>query len=230
MTDIHTIATSRRSLLAGFGLGAGALVLPGCSSFGYGPIDAIERLLLLSSQRAFDRMTAPGGFWDQQVAQIGLNSIFGSRGDVLSRILTGGLFKNRLEDAFADIAVDGAEAAAPIVYDTVRTIGYRNAADLITGGPRAATSFLRGNMGTTLIEAMVPELGQAMRISQDPLIGQVVSGLSGVDVNGISRNFSSGIDNAIWNEIGFEEENIRRDPRSTRDPAIIAVFGGAGAF
>jgi hypothetical protein len=50
---------------------AGALLLAsGCATTGYGLsfTDAIRRLLLLSSERAFARLTAPGGYWDQQVS------------------------------------------------------------------------------------------------------------------------------------------------------------------
>ena len=123
-----------------------------------------------------------GGFWDQQVAQIGFGELLGTRGDVLSRILTSALFKDRLETAFGDIAYEGAERAAPLVTDAVRTIGIQNAIDLVRGGPTAATTFLRGSMGRTLVEAMVPELGEAMRVAQDPLVGELLQGLTGVDL------------------------------------------------
>jgi hypothetical protein len=38
------------------------------------------------------------------------------------------------------------------------------------------------------------------------------------------------VDRAIWGEIVREEAAIRADPRATRDPAIIAVFGPARAI
>jgi len=222
---------SRRALLGG-AMGAAIITLPGCQSVGGGfsLVDAIRRLLLLSSERAFARLVAPGGYWDDAVGTLGLNALLGTRGNVLGSILTSTLFKNRLESAFADIAVDGAERAAPLVADAVRTIGIQNALALVNGGPSAATGFLREQIGSTLVEAMVPELGQAMRIAQEPLVGHLITGLTGIDVAGVSRNLAATIDNAVWREIGVEEAAIRANPRSTNDPLLITVLTGASAL
>jgi hypothetical protein len=230
MTDILVKPTGRRAFLGGLSLGGAALVLPGCAGLpGFSMVDAVQRILFLSSERAFGRMLQSDGFWDQQVAQLGLGDLLGTRGNVLSRILTSALFKNRLENAFGDIAYEGAERAAPLVTDAVRTIGIQNAIDLVRGGPTAATGFLRQSMGRTLIEAMVPELGTAMRVASDPLVGELLQGLTGVDLAGATNRFATNIDDTIWREIGVEEAAIRRDPQATRDPLIIGVFGaGAG--
>lgn len=222
MTDILT----RRRLLAGMGA-TSLLALPACSSVGggYSLTEAIRRLLLLSSERAFARLTAPGGFWDEQVARIGLNSLLGTRGDVLSRILTSQLFKDRLEGAFADFAVDASYRAAPLVTDAVRTIGFQNAVDLVRGGPSAATDFLKADMGTALLDAMLPGLDRAIRVAEDPLVGQAVNAITGVDVTGIASRVGTRVNDAIWAEMGREEALIRRDPEATRDPLLIGVFG-----
>ena len=227
MTDILEKTTGRRSFLGGMSLGGAALALSGCAGLpGFSLTDAIQRLLYLSSERAFDRMLQQNGFWDQQVAQLGLDNVLGARGGVLNTILTSALFKDRLYDAFGDIAYRGAERAAPLVTDAVRVIGVRNAIDLVNGGPRAATSYLRGQMGMRLIDAMVPELGDAMRVANDPLVGQALSALVGVDVPQVANRVATSIDNTIWGEIGKEEAEIRRDPAATRDPVLASVFGG----
>ena len=216
----------RRAFLAGSLATGAALALPGCATYqGYSFTEAIRRLLLLSSENAFARMTAPGGFWDQQVAQIGLGQFFGSRGNVLTSILTSALFKSRLERAAAGIAVDASYRAAPVVADAVRTIGFANAVALVHGGPTAASTFLRQEMGEQLIVAMVPEIGDALRVAQDPLIGQLLSGLTGVDAAAVTRGFATKVDNVVWGEIAREEAAIRADPAATRDPLLIGVFG-----
>lgn len=224
-------AVPRRGFIAGSLATTGVLLLPACQSTGQISFtEAIRRLLLISSQRAFARMTAPGGYWDEQVARIGLNGFLGSRGGTVASILTSPLFKGRLESAFADIAEEGSYRAAPLVADAVRTIGIANAVALVRGGPTAATAFLRGEMGVTLIEAMVPQVGDALRVAQDPVVGQLLSALTGVDVSTVSRDFSRRVDDAIWNEIGVEEAAIRADPRSANDPLITAALGAARAF
>ncbi|HEU4651118.1 MAG TPA: DUF4197 domain-containing protein [Croceibacterium sp.] len=219
---------SRRAFVAGSLAAAAALALPGCATTGaFSFTEAIRRLLVLSSENAFARMTAPGGFWDQQVAAVGLNRFFGTRGNVLANILTSTLFKSRLEGVVADMAVDASYRAAPIVADAVRTIGWANAVDLIRGGPTAASAYLRQEMGPALIDAMVPGVGEALRVAQDPLIGQLMAGLTGVDVGGMANSFAREVDDAIWGEIAREEAAIRADPYATRDPVLIGAFGSA---
>ncbi|QWC56039.1 DUF4197 family protein [Erythrobacter sp. 3-20A1M] len=233
MTGLLTKATQRRAFMGGAMTATGGLLLAGCatSPFGrYGLTDAVRELLFLSSDRAFARLTAPGGFWDKQVATVGLDRLLGARGNVLASILTSALFKARLQDAFAQFALDASARAAPVVTDAVRVIGIRGAVDLITGGPTAATSFLRADLGNGLIEAMVPELAQAMRVSREPLVDRALSSLTGVDVAGVANRVAGSVNDAIWTEIGREEAAIRADPASTRNPAIIAVFGGAQAL
>jgi hypothetical protein len=222
---------SRRAFIAGSLAATAVLTLPGCATTGvFSYTEAIRRLLVLSSENAFARMTAPGGFWDQQVAQIGLNQMFGSRGNVLANILTSTLFKSRLEGIAAGMAVDASYRAAPVVADAVRTIGWANAIDLIRGGPTAASSYLRQEMGTALIDAMVPGVGDALRVARDPLVGQLLAGMTGVDVGGVATTFATEVDDAIWGEIAREESAIRANPSATRDPVLIGAFGSGAVF
>ncbi|MXO72586.1 DUF4197 domain-containing protein [Alteraurantiacibacter buctensis] len=228
MTALHERALDRRKLIGTMLVGGAVLTLPACATTGrWSLVDAIRELLYLSSTRAFARLTADGGYWDQSVGVLGLEGFLGSRGGVLANILTSQLMKGRLERAFADVAEDASDRAAPLVADAVRVIGFQNAIDLVRGGPTAATAFLRQEMGNALVEAMVPEVGEAMRLAQDPLIGQLLSALTGVDVGFVANSFSTRVNDVIWQEIGFEEAAIRRDPRSTNDPLLIGVFGAA---
>ncbi len=231
MTGLIAKHANRRAFLQTGGIGALALALAGCASLpGFSMTDAVRRLLLLASENAFARLTAPDGYWDQQVGRLGLSNLIGARGDILSTLLTSALFKDRLEGAFADIAVEGSARAAPIVTDAVRVIGLANAVQLVRGGPKAATQALRGELGGRLIEEMVPELGQAIRIASDPLVAELINSAAGTDVSGIAQRLAGNIDDAIWTEIGTEEAAIRANPRSTNDPVLIGVFGIGSAL
>ncbi|MGB3752362.1 MAG: DUF4197 domain-containing protein [Parerythrobacter sp.] len=232
--DILGSTLERRGFLksgAGAGAALGLIGLSGCAGTGgLGLTDAIQRLLLLSSERAFARLTADGGYWDQQVGTVGLNTILGTRGNILSSILTSTLFKSQLQGAFADLAITGARRAAPLVADAVRIVGVTAAERLVRGGPTAATSFLRGQMGDTLVRAMVPELDQGIRLANNPVIGRALTQLTGVDVGSVVSRFSDTINNAIWTEMGAEERAIRADPSATNDPLLMGVFGLTGAL
>jgi hypothetical protein len=228
MSETPNVMPTRRRLLVGAAGGAALLLLPACA--GTGPAftmeEAVRRLLLAASDNAFARLTEPGGFWDEQVARIGLDQFLGSRGNTLSRILTSQLFKDRLEERFASFAIDASFRAAPVVTDAVRVIGFENAIALVRGQPDAASTFLRQEMGPALIDAMVPELGEAIRLAEDPLVGEALGALTGVRVGEVAGRIGREVDDAIWGEIAREEAAIRADPGATRDPVLIAVFGG----
>ena len=66
---------------------------------------------------------------------------------------------------------------------------------------------------------------QAMRIAQDPLVGQLISAAVGVDVGLAANRVAGSVNTTIWDEIGREEAAIRADPRSTNDPVLIGAFG-----
>lgn len=221
-----SMLVARRTMLGGM-TSLAVLSVAGFASYpAFSLEEAVRRLLFLSTDRAFARLLAPGGFWDDKVTRLALPEAIGNRGGVLARILTGPIVKDRLQRAFNDMAYDAAERAAPAVTDAVRTIGIRNALALLRGSdPMGATAFLHQEMGTSLVEIMVPEFGDAIRVSRDPLVGEVLAALTGVNVSGIASSLAYEADNAIFRAIGREEAAIRADPRSTNDPVLMAAFG-----
>lgn len=221
MNSLASTMPSRRAFLGG----SAALALAACSSVR--PIsftEAVRRLLMLASDNAFAQLTAPGGFWDREVVRLDLPSVFDKRGVVLQAILTSAPVKQRLQREFNHVAERASYRAAPVVAETVRTIGIENAVALLRGGPTAATGFLRGNMAGSLIDVMAPELGDGLRVAKDPIVGQAIAALSGIDLNGVARSFSVDVDNAIWGEIGRQEAEIRAHPEKTNDPLLIAAL------
>jgi hypothetical protein len=224
METLETGNVARRAFLAG-AAGAAVLALPGCQSMGgFSMIDAVKKLLTLSSQNAFARLTAPGGFWDSSVARFEVPELFSGSGGTLKALLTTAAFKQQLQRQLNIAAEKGAERAAPLVVETVRNISVPDAVGLIRGGPTAATSWLRAEMGAGLINAMVPGLGDAINLSSDPVLSQAIKALAGVDLGQVAQAVAIRADNSIWYQIGAEESAIRANPESTRDPLLIGVF------
>jgi hypothetical protein len=214
----------RRMVLAGF-LATGALALPGCTTIGKPSYtDIIENLLMLSSQRAFARLTQPDGFWDSSVARINLPVLFGRPGSVAQKVFRSPLFKEKLQHELNRIAEDGARVAAPIVYDAVRSLTVTDALALLRGGDTSATTFLRQSMGSGLVNAMIPELDRVMRMAEDPILNTAVNALTGVNMADAAHALALEADNAIWYEIGAQEADIRAHPESTNDGALIAAL------
>lgn len=226
MTGLIETRLNRRAIVLGGGATLVALIGPGCSSVpGFDLTEAVRRLLLVSSENAFARLLQPGGFWDEQVGQLGLERLLGSRNTVLTRVLTSDVVKRRVEASFADVAIEGSRRAAPVVTEAVRLIGFENAVDIVRGGPRAATEALRGELGGRLIDELVPKLSQVIQLSSDPLIAQTLGTSMGADISDVVQRLAGNIEEAIWDQMGLEEEQIRANPQSTGDPVLIGVFG-----
>lgn len=215
---------TRRSLLAA-GCTLPLLALPGCASIpGLGMVDAIRRLLTLSSQRAFARLLNENGFFEDEAARIGLPQT----GALASALLRTPLVQNELLRLMNRAAANAAEVAAPMVYDTIRSMSFSDAMSLVRGGPTAATDLLERTMGNAIVEAMFPGVGNALRAFDNGILNQVVRGATGIDFQGLQRHVSESAARGIYRAIGREEAAIRANPRATGDPLIIGVFGLAG--
>ncbi len=235
-TELTSGDGSRRDFISGAAAFGGVVLagsmLSGCAGIpGFGLTDAIRRLLSRASTNALTALMAPGGFYDNELTRLDIPPVFGSNraGNIVSTVLGSGVFRNRLQRQLNRAAEDGAERAAPLVADAVRVVGINAAEQIIRGGPSAATAFLRGEMGLSLVEAMVPAIGDAMRLADDQVVSEALRAVTGVDLGGIARDVSARADNAIWSAIGREEAAIRANPRATNDPVLIGVFGGLGA-
>lgn len=222
----------RRAVL-GLGAAAGLLALPGCSTLpGLSLTEAVKRLLTLSSQNAFAELLQPNGFLDSQIARITVpDSLGGSRAtNIATALLRSKPIQDRLLRQVNRAAEEGAELAAPIVAETIRNMSIADALAIINGGPRAATSLLQGQLGNTLVERMLPGIGNGLRLFDNEIINLVLSQVTNVDFSGISRDVSNKVSDAIYRSIGAQEESIRANPRSTNDPLLIAVLGAGGGF
>lgn len=222
----------RRSVL-GMGVAAGLLALPGCSSLpGLSLTEAVKRLLTLSSQNAFAELLQPNGFFDSQIARITVpDSLGGSRvTSVATALLRSKPIQDRLLRQVNRAAEEGAELAAPIVAETIRNMSIADAVAIINGGPRAATSLLQGQLGNTLVDRMLPGIGNGLRLFDNEIINLVLSQATNVDFSSISRDVTNKVSDAIYRSIGAQEASIRANPTATNDPLLIAVLGAGKAF
>lgn len=218
---------SRRNILLS-GAAIATLTLPGCQSLpGFSLTEAIRRLLTLASQNAFAMLLQPDGFYDSSVARIALPDRFGGNNGsgIASAILQSRAFRDRLQRQLNRAAEKGAERAAPLVADAVRNVSIQDAAALVRGGPQAASLFLRGQMGISLVNIMLPGISEGLRLFDDQIISQAVRSVTGFDVAALAQDITRKADDSIWAAIGQEESSIRADPRKTNDPVLMGVFG-----
>ena len=222
----------RRAVL-GFGAVAGLLALPGCSNLpGLSLTEAVKRLLTVSSQNAFAQLLQPNGFLDSEAARISVpDSLGGTRvAGIATALLRSRPVQDRLLKQVNRAAEKGAELAAPIVADTIRSMSIHDAPAIINDGPRAATALLQGQLGDTLVDRMLPGIGQGLHLFDNEIINLVLSQVTNVDFNAIRRDVTIKVNDAIFRSIGAQEEAIRANPRATNDPLLIAVLGARKAY
>lgn len=218
------LLTRRRLIAAGFTLPL--LALPGCATLGgFGFEDAIRRLLTLSSQRAFARLLQENGFFEDDFARIPLPPELSGAGAVASALLRTSLVQDQLLRLMNRAAANAAEAAAPIVYDSIRSMSFGDAVALVRGGPTAATDFLERAMGDAIVDAMFPGVGNALRLFDNGVINRVVQAATGIDFGSLQRHVTRSAARGIYRAIGREEAAIRANPRETGDPVLTGVFG-----
>ena len=203
--------------------------LPACTTLGdlqgFGFENALRRLLTVSSQRAFANLLTDNGFFSDELARVPLPPQFAGAGGIASALLRTPAVQNQLLGVMNRAASEAAEAAAPIVYDSIRNMTISDAMALVRGGPTAATDFLQRAMGTAIVDAMFPGVGNALRLFDSGIVNQVVQAATGISFAGLQRHVSETAANGIYRAIGREEAAIRANPSSANDPTIASVFG-----
>ena len=223
-------AFSRRSLL-GAGLCLPVFLLPGCATrlgdLGFGLEDAIRRMLTLSSQRAFARLLTEEGFFQDELARVELPPQVGGSGvaSALAVALGTRAVQDRLLRVVNFAAAQAADRAAPVVYESIRNMSIANAVGLVRGGPMAATDFLQRSMGDAIVNAMLPEVGEALRSAEGGIIGRTLRVARGIDFAGLQADVTRKAANGIYRAIGREEAAIRANPQASGDPVLAGVFG-----
>lgn len=204
-------------------------VVTGCAGGpgGYAVDEGVRRLLTLSSQRAFGRLLAPGGFYDSEVARIKPPEALGGRGDVMGAILQTGAVRRQLAIALNDVAGEAAERATPVVLDSIRGLTIPDAVAVLRGGPTAATSLLQQRAGGAVLDALLPGVTRGLRSDLAEMAGAALAARTGIDYVELGQTVAAQASDGIFRAIGREEAAIRADPRSTRDPVLIALLGTA---
>jgi hypothetical protein len=219
---------TRRAVIAG-GFTLPLLALPGCTTLGslggFGFEDAIRRILTISSQRAFARLVQDNGFFQDELARVPLPPQLGNAGGIASVLLGSSAVQNQLLSLMNRAAANAAEAAAPVVYDSIRSMSITDAISIVRGGPSAATAYLQRSMGDAIVNAMFPGVGRALQAFDNGIVNQIVQSATGINFAGLQNHVTRSAAQGIYRAIGREEAAIRANPQSSGDPVLTGVFG-----
>lgn len=221
---------SRRSLLLGVGVAMPLLLVPACATTGLdgGVTEALRRLLAISSQRALTRLVADNGFLNDPEARLSFPSAPDDRSAaVLGALLRSAPVQQQLSLLINRAAGEAADRAAPLI-DSIRSLTFADALGIVRGGPTAATTYLERSIGDRIIDAMLPEIGGALRqFDGNSILGPVLGAATGINVAGIQRAVTQQAARGLWRAIGREEATIRTTPSLARDPLVESVLGGS---
>jgi transcriptional regulator with AAA-type ATPase domain len=218
---------SRRQILATTAL-LPLVGLAGCATdLRYRLTEVIRRLLTLSSQRAFARLLAPDGFLGDELARVTLpDALGGNRATtILQALLLTGPVRERLLKQVNRAAARASERAAPMVADAILKTPFLDAEAIVRGGPEAATSVLRQQMGDALLTALVPGADEGLRLFDNQVVTDVLKLATGIDFAALRDDVAHKTSDSIYRAIGREEAAIRANPSETNDPMLIAIFG-----
>ena len=220
---------TRRRLVAA-ALAVPFFALPGCATRLGDLVNlegAIRRLLTLSSQRAFARLLTDEGFFRDDIARIEPPPQLG--GNAVTAALAVALGTRAVQDRLLrlvnEAAEEGAQAAAPVVYDSIRDMSISDAVRIVRGGPTAATDYLAGQVGDRIFDAVFPGVGNALRVAQGGIVQRVLRTATGIDFAGLQADVARKASAGIYRAIGRDEASIRANPQSADDPVIAGVFG-----
>lgn len=221
-----TVEITRRTLLAA-AAASPIVTLAGCAGGGFSLVDAIRELLSLSSQRAFASLMRENGFYDDALARVSVpEALGGSKASIfVSAILKSSAFRSRLTKQVNRAAEKGAELAAPLVTDTIRTVGIENAIGIVRGGPTAATDMLKSSMGTALVTAMIPGIDNGLKLFDSAIVNETLKEVTGFNFGDLLNDVTSKASDGIYKAIAREETAIRANPQATGNPLLIGVFG-----
>jgi hypothetical protein len=224
---------ARRQLIA-TGAATLALLLPACATLGGGGgLDfarILKDLLGLSSERAFARLLAPDGFFDDQLARIAVPDALGGQAatGMAAVLLRSEPVQKRLLKQVNKAAGFAAKAAEPIVADAISSLSVADARAVVRGGPTAATDLLQAALGASLGARLVPGVASALGLGDSAIISQVLKVATGFDVDRLAADVGGKAAASIFRAIGREEAAIRANPAATNNPGLIAAFSALG--
>ena len=222
---------SRRSLLLGAAFTVPLLCLPGCATIGAddGMTEGLRRLLGISSERALTRLITANGYLSDVDARIALPSGGSDRSAaVLGALLRSAPVQRELTTLVNRAASEAADRAAPLVYDSIRSLTFADAVGIVRGGPTAATSYLEQSIGDRIFDAMLPEVGEVLhQLDGGSILGPVLGAATGIDIPAIQRTVTRQAAQGLWRAIGREEASIRATPSNAGDPLVERILNGA---
>ena len=194
---------------------------------------SVKGALAGASDSALDKLSAPGAFYDDKAVRVLLPGPLRKASRLLRFTSNAGLTKDITKNINKAAGL-AAQEAKPIFRSAIDGLTLQSGVGIATGGKTAATDYLRSTSGTELrtkmrplITAALTEVGVYDQMSKLQSLGPVAS-LAGGDISadGITDSVTDQAMDGIFNYIGREEANFRKNPLDKGKGALGKIFGG----
>lgn len=225
---------NRRKVIAGVVFGSSLIALPSVAraQFGSGGIN-LSSILGKATDSALDKLAEPGAYYDDEDIRIGLPIVGGGSGGLLGSIMSGASKLGVLDDVtrqINDAAGIAAGEAKPIFRDAIDGLSFSDAPGIINESD-GGTQYLRSSSNDALHAKLSPLVDGALEglgvyktfdglAEQHSFISQ-----AGLNRESINKSVTDqGLD-GIFNYVGKEEAEFRKDPVGNVTKSLGDLFG-----
>jgi len=192
--------------------------------------EGLVEALLVGTDKSVASASKPDGFWGNAAIRILMPPEAEKVKDVAMKV---GLRPavDRFELSMNRAAEDAAQEAKPILVKAIRSIRFRDVWEILTGGPHAATDYLRSQTELQLREAFRPvvqgSIGRAEVTKYWQPLAQKYNSLPLVKpVNpDLTAYVTERTVNGLFTLIAEEERLIRENPIARISEILRKVFG-----
>ncbi|MEM9312378.1 MAG: DUF4197 domain-containing protein [Pseudomonadota bacterium] len=225
---------NRRKVIAGVVFGSSLIALPSVAraQFGSGGIN-LSSILGKATDSALDKLAEPGAYYDDEDIRIGLPIVGGGSGGLLGSIMSGASKLGVLDDVtrqINDAAGIAAGEAKPIFRDAIDSLSFSDAPGIINESD-GGTQYLRSSSNDALHAKLSPLVDGALEglgvYKTFDGLAEKHSFISQAGLNRESINKSvtdQGLD-GIFNYVGKEESEFRKDPVGNVTKSLGDLFG-----
>ncbi len=189
----------------------------------------LKEALTIGAQNASGRLSTPNGFFANAMLKI-LMPPEAQKVESTLRNLGMGSVVDKAVLAMNRGAEEAAKSAAPIFVNAIRQMSITDAIGILRGGDFAATNYFKQKTTAALTTAFSPVISSALKKVDATKywadVFNVYNRFSKTPVNtDLTAYVTERAISGIFNEVGLEEQKIRKDPAARVTELLKTVFG-----
>lgn len=189
----------------------------------------LKEALTIGAQNASGRLSTPNGFFANAMLKI-MMPPEAQKVESTLRNLGMGSVVDKAVLAMNRGAEEAAKSAAPIFVNAIRQMSITDAIGILRGGDFAATSYFKQKTTAALTTAFSPVISSALKKVDATKywadVFNVYNRFSKTPVNtDLTAYVTERAISGIFNEVGLEEQKIRKDPAARVTELLKTVFG-----